>query len=556
MADNQSKLGKFWQELKRRKVVRVVIVYATTAFVLLELVSIIEESLNLPDWFDAMVIVLLAIGFPIAVIFSWVFDVTPKGIEVTQSNDKSIAVLPFKNDSTDSTNVYLINGLMESILNNLAKIEDLRVLSRTSVEKYRNNPKLITEVAKDLNVTYIVEGSGQKVGEEILLTVQLIEAPKDKHLWSEQYKKEANDIIKLQIEVANTIAKEINAIITPREKQQIESIPTENLTAWDLFLRAKSAWAESWITREMSALENVRNYLLKAIELDPKFSTAYAQLGILYYMLGHFSPTPSVDYWREALRIIKKAIELDSNNGIAYSVLGVVQSNWIWDSNAARKSFERAIELTPNEKQIYVDYLFFESRMANCKRIKFNLEKLRKMPEAEFIETEFELYNFKYLTCQGKHDMIVQIAENKKLIPLLLRDHMLISAYLQLNEFEKAMDYAELISAQTDNPIDGLSQKGIIYAVKGDYENAHKVISNLENISNSRYVSPTIFASIYTALNEEEKAVEYLNQALKERDWRIHDIFEHAPFYQRRKEPWLMEIIRKSWIPLSNEELI
>src|SRR5690349_21612355 len=143
--------------------------------------------------------------------------------------EKSIAVLPFKNDSNDSTNVYLINGLMESTLNNLQQIKDLKVISRTSAEKYRNSAKSIPEMAKELNVNYFVEGSGQKIGDRILLNIQLIDGKNDRHLWAKQYRREAKDIFALQQEIAKNIVEEIQAIVTPEEVNRIDKIPTDNL---------------------------------------------------------------------------------------------------------------------------------------------------------------------------------------------------------------------------------------------------------------------------------------------------------------------------------------
>ena len=195
--------------------------------------------------------------------------------------EKSIAVLPFKNDSNDSTNVYIINGLMESILNNLQKIEDLRVISRTSVEKFRNNPKTIPEIARELNVNYFVEGSGQKIGDKIQLNVQLIEASTDKHLWSEQYSREAKDIFKLQKEVAKNIADEIQAIITPEEEERINKVPTDDLVAYDYFLKGLDLLYKG--SRE--SLEEAITYFKKAIEHDNEFARAYADIAIAYYFL-------------------------------------------------------------------------------------------------------------------------------------------------------------------------------------------------------------------------------------------------------------------------------
>jgi len=199
-----------------------------------------------------------------------------------QSIDKkSIAVLPFINDSDDSTNIYIINGLMESILNNLQSIEDLRVISRTSVEKYRNNPKTIKEIAKDLNVNYIVEGSGQKIGDQIFLNIQLIETSTDKHLWAAQYKREAKDIFQLQMEVAKSIAGEIEVIIKPEEEKRINKIPTDDLVAYDYFLKGIDLFYKG--TPE--GLEEAVSYFKKAIEHDNEFARAYADVAIAYFFL-------------------------------------------------------------------------------------------------------------------------------------------------------------------------------------------------------------------------------------------------------------------------------
>lgn len=195
--------------------------------------------------------------------------------------EKSIAVLPFINDSDDSTNVYIINGLMESILNDLQKIEDLRVISRTSTEKFRNNPKIIPEIARELNVKYVVEGSGQKIGDQILLHIQLIEALDDKHLWSRQYKREVKDIFKLQNEIAKDIATEIEAIITPEEEARIDKIPTDDLVAYDYFLKGLDLFYQG----TFEGLEEAITYFRKAIEQDEEFARAYADIAIAYYLL-------------------------------------------------------------------------------------------------------------------------------------------------------------------------------------------------------------------------------------------------------------------------------
>jgi TolB-like protein/AraC-like DNA-binding protein len=221
-----------------------------------------------------------------------------------EAPEKSIAVLPFKNDSNDSTNLYLINGIMESLLDNLQQIEDLRVVSRTSVEKYRNNPRTIAEIARELNVQYVVEGSGQKIGDQILLHVQLIAASDDQRLWSEQYDREAEDIFSLQAEVSRNIAGEIKAIITPEEEERITRPPTNNMAAYDLFLQGLEYLYQE--TRE--GLEKSIPLFKRAIELDREFARAYADLSIAYSLLD----------WAQVEKKFLNEAELNADMALLY----------------------------------------------------------------------------------------------------------------------------------------------------------------------------------------------------------------------------------------------
>ncbi|WP_198416757.1 helix-turn-helix domain-containing protein [Marinilabilia rubra] len=205
----------------------------------------------------------------------------PKKSTVPADIDKSIAVLPFKNESSDSSNLYFVNGLMETTLNNLQKIGDLRVVSRTSVAKYGNTNKAIPEIAEELNVNYIVEGSGQRVENQILLNIQLIEASTDRPVWGEQYSRELGDVFTLQNEVARKITDAIEAVVTPAEMSQIEKIPTENLEAYDYYLKA----LEPYYSRTREGLEQAISLFKKAIENDEQFALAYANIAISYYFL-------------------------------------------------------------------------------------------------------------------------------------------------------------------------------------------------------------------------------------------------------------------------------
>ncbi|WP_274824098.1 helix-turn-helix domain-containing protein [Maribacter polysaccharolyticus] len=258
---------------------------------------------------------------------------------------KSIAVLPFKNDSSDSTNLYFVNGLMQSALNNLQKIEALRVISRTSVEKYRKTEKGIPEIAEELNVDYLVEGSGQRVDNQVLLNIQLIEASTDTPIWAEQYNQEVVDIFTLQNDVAKKIADAIETVVTPAEMEQIDKKPTENLLAYDYYLQA----LDPFYSRTPEGLEKAIPLFEKAIEHDPQFALAYADLAISYYYL---------DIYRKQKRYTDlinnysdKALLYDSKNDVSLISKALYYMH-TEEYRLALPHLEKALEYNPNSADV------------------------------------------------------------------------------------------------------------------------------------------------------------------------------------------------------------
>lgn len=263
-------------------------------------------------------------------------DVTKK-----TSLEKSIAVLPFKNESSDSTNLYFVNGLMEASLGNLQKIEDLRVISRTSVEKYRNSDQNIGEIASELDVNYIVEGSGQKVGDQVMLNIQLIDAITDTRIWGEQFTHEVVDVFAVQKEVAKKIADAIKAKVTPSELERIDKKPTENLIAYDYYLQAQEPFnreTEEGLLQAIPLFE-------KAIEEDPEFALVYADLAIAYYYLDLYKKekkyTETINnYADKALLHDSKLTESLIAKALYYMHIG--------DYRLAVPHLEKALEYNPN----------------------------------------------------------------------------------------------------------------------------------------------------------------------------------------------------------------
>nr|MBX2817740.1 helix-turn-helix domain-containing protein [Saprospiraceae bacterium] len=268
--------------------------------------------------------------------------------------DKSIAVLPFKNESSDSSNLYFVNGLMESTLSNLQKIKDLRVISRSSVEKYRNTAKTIPEMAEELQVGYFVEGSGQKIGDQILLNIQLIEAATDRHLWAEQYNRQVVDVFELQNEVARNIVSSIEVIVTPSELELIEKKPTESLLAYDYYLQA----LDPLKSRTHDGLQKAIGLLEKAIEQDPEFALAHANIAIAYYLLE--MSQKEKQFTEEINSYADKALLYDSKSAesLIAKYFYYIQTK---EYTLALPHLEKAMEYNPNSSfaiQMLADFHF------------------------------------------------------------------------------------------------------------------------------------------------------------------------------------------------------
>src|SRR5213082_477118 len=254
----------FFAELKRRNVYRVAIAYAVVAWLLMQVASQIFPFFEIPSWAVRLVVLLLILGFPIALVLAWAFDLTPEGLKRTEWADrrpsrssrnkagrqtksvkvpaKSIAVMPFENRSEDKANAYFADGIQDEILTLLSKIADLKVISRTSTQQYQGTPRNMREIAKQLGVATILEGSVQKAADQVRVNVQLVNAQTDCHLWAETYDRRLTDIFGVESEIAETIADTLQAKLTGSEKKQMSKKTTQNPEAYELYLRGRFFW--------------------------------------------------------------------------------------------------------------------------------------------------------------------------------------------------------------------------------------------------------------------------------------------------------------------------
>lgn len=378
----------FLGEIKRRKFFQVAAVYAMVAWLLVQVITSIEAPLNLPDWADTLVIILLAIGFPITLIISWAFNLTPEGLVREGSGEaptsgqgrgieyvliglvvialgwlvyrvefdsggaggvqregvlpNSVAVLPFENLSPDPHNAYFAAGIHESTLNQLAKIHGLIVVSRTSVMQYEDNRPPIPEIAEALNVATVMEGSVRYANGRVLITAQLIDGQSDAHLWSDEYNRDLADVFAVQAEVAQHIATAMQVQLLPEEQARIANRPTASTEAYQHYLHALSLPPTAIFPEYLSAtVESLK----QAIAADPDFAEAYAKLAWVYYN----SPDRHL-----AVDNARRAIELDPTLGLAYHVIGMRDRYYYSRQAVARANFERAVDLSPNDPRTMI----------------------------------------------------------------------------------------------------------------------------------------------------------------------------------------------------------
>jgi TolB-like protein/Flp pilus assembly protein TadD len=400
-------MSGFFEEVKRRKVYRVAAAYIIAAGGIIQLASAAFPAWELPNWALRFVIVLLLVGFPIALILGWAFDVTPQGVRATPAPrthrrrnvimlvatgviisaaagffllprvsahkiDKSIAVLPFENLSDEKENAYFADGIQDDVLTNLSKIGDLKVISRTSVMPYRGKASNLREIGKALGVGTILEGSVRRVGNRVRVNVQLINAANDEHMWAEDYDRDLTDVFAIQTDLAQQIVRELQAKLSPTEKAQIERRPTGNSEAYLAFMQGQEICHRP--DRFRSNTEKAEQLFEKATKLDPNFAGAFAALAWVHDWIYHdFDPTPARK--EKARAAAQEALRLQPTLPEAHLALGFYHYYCERDYQAALDEFAIAKQSLPNSADVYMAIGAIERRQGKWKESTANLER-------------------------------------------------------------------------------------------------------------------------------------------------------------------------------------
>ncbi len=509
-------LTKFFGELKRRNVYKVAVAYAVAGWALSQGIAQVFPVFDIPNWAIRLMVLLIIIGLPIALVLAWMFELTPQGIKRTETADampeatrkkkyawiyiaviggvisvalfflgrytvgnkttaastdgisnKSIAVLPFENRSEDKANAYFADGIQDEILTRLSKIADLKVISRTSTEHYKSAPQDLPEIAKQLGVAHILEGSVQKSSDAVRVNVQLIKAANDSHLWADTFDRKLTDIFSVESEVAKAIAEQLRAKFTGQEEQVIAAKPTDNPEAYDAYLRGLA-----YTLRTANTPANVlgaQKYLREAVRLDRKFALSWALLSYVEAR-GYRTTTlqPTIALRDDARQAAETALTLQPNLGEAVLAKGFYHYACLKDYDTAVRYFEQARQLLPNSSRIPEFLAYVERRRGQWNR-----------SESYFNEAErLDPRNVELLT-----------------------QHAL--SYMMLRRFPEALRKFDQVLNITPDDVDTLALKAIIAQAEGDLPQAAALLAPLHPNAND---SAALETQVYQAILERRPA--------------------------------------------------
>jgi TolB-like protein/Tfp pilus assembly protein PilF len=581
---------QFFAELKRRNVYKVAVAYAVVAWLLMQVASQIFPFFEIPNWAVRLVVLLLVIGFPVALILAWAFELTPEGIkraedvDLTKSttprssykllwitavvaivaaalfvggrfnlfhskpspttgaaSDKSIAVLPFDNLSHDPDNAYFADGIQEEILTRLSKIADLKVISRTSTQHFKSSPDNLPQIARQLGVANILEGSVQKVADQVRVNVQLINAESDAHLWAESFDRQLTDVFHIESEIAKTIADTLQAKLTGSEKRAIAAQPTENSEAHEFYLKGRYFWNK----RTANDLKTAITYFQKAIDKDPNYALAYAGLADSYGLLPDFSAGSPQESFPPARTAATQAIKLDDTLAEAHTSLAHVLYLYDLDFDGSTREFRRAIALNPNYATAHhwlgVGPLTqsgrFDDAIAECKRA-VELDPLSLINNADLGNT--------YSSARRYDEAIEQLRKTLEMDPGFYYAHWVLGlAFEAKGALDAAIEEYQKARALNDDP-QVLALLGHAYASSGNKTEAVKILKQLKELSKERYVSAYSLAIVYLGLGDKEEALRWLEKSYQDRAGYDIATIKVDPFLDPlRGDPRFEELVTK-----------
>jgi TolB-like protein/Flp pilus assembly protein TadD len=561
MKEERSSFSALLAELRRRRVYRVAVVYAVVAFVIWQAAEIAFPALNLPPWTLTFVVVLTLLGFPIALVLAWAFDITPEGVKRTApgagaaplstrrggaivaaaglavvalvvaagwlllreeggaSADRTmLVVLPLENLGA-ADDEYFADGVSEEIHSKLSAVSALGVIGRTSARQYKNTDKTISEIGDELGVDFIVDGAvrlqHQQGSRVVRVNTELIRVLDARSIWSNTYEALLEDIFRVQTDIALHVAEALEVTLLQPERRSLTARLTENLQAYDYYLLGRQYLAQ-W---ELGAIEQAIQYFRRAVEADSSYARGYAGLAYAYAVLGGFGGVHPNDSWPYARVAAEKALALDEGLAEAHTAMAVEAMSHRYEWRAAREEFERALELNPSSVDALVWYAMLEGGIWG--QFDRAMELLVRAERLDPRSREVS-YNIGWpLLWAGRQEEAVAAFESLVASePEYYGGHEgLAIALMAQGRYEEALAAAQTTMAVGDPNYDpAIGLLGYLFGRLGRRADALKQLERLDELAaRGRYVSPVSRAHVYAGLDEPDEAFAWLEKGYEER---------------------------------------
>ena len=558
------RIDNFFAELRRRNVYKVAVAYIIAGWAFSQGIAQVFPVFDVPNWLIRSVVLLIIIGLPIALVLAWTFEITPQGIKRTETADampgsarpkkyvwiyvvvigvaisiglfflgrytarntasaarteaatlpqKSIAVLPFESLSEDKNNAYFAEGVQDEILTRLAKVADLKVISRSSTQRFKSAPSDLREIARQLGVMHIVEGSVQKANDQVRVNVQLVNAMNDTHLWAEIYDRKLTDIFAVESEIAKAIADTLQAKLTGSEQRALAARPTDDSEAYQLYLQGRFFWNK----RTTEGIRKSIDYFNQAITKDPNYALAYAALGQSYVILPAYDGGAPKDCFPQGEIFAKKALALDPGSSEALAVIASAKALYQFDFEGAYRDYEKGVQLHPNDATTH--HWFANDVLANLGDYERELAEMRRALELDPLSSILHNNTGNAFVHNGRFDEA--IAEYRKAVELDSTFYLALWNHGLLLELQgkipEAIAQYEKAGAITNDPTP-LGMLGHIYGTTGRKDEARKILEKLKKMRAERYIAAYPLAIVALGLEEKEEALKWLDQAYQDRD--------------------------------------
>lgn len=558
--------NNFFAELKRRNVYKVAVAYAVVGWLVMQVAATVVPALHLPDVVTSAVVVVTLLGFPIALVIAWAFEMTPQGIKRTEDispnetipqwsrrkfvafitvvaliavgffvfrlgqphpasssspatmaptaaaaiPDKSIAVLPFDNLSDEKANAYFAEGIQDEILTRLAKIADLKVISRTSTQHFKSSPDDLTQIARQLGVAHILEGSVQKANDQVRVNVQLINAATGAHLWADSYDRNLVDIFAVESEIARMVAETLQAKLTGSAEHVLASRPTDDPEAHQLYLKGRYFWNQ----RTEAGMKEAIRYFQQAIDKDPAYALAYAGLADGYALMPVYGRNSPKEDIHRSLAAARHALELDDTLAEAHTSL----ANALVDDlqfSAADREFAQAIALNPSYATAH--QWFSESLQAQG-RFEEGFAEIKKAYDLDPLSLIINCVLGSSLSLVGHHDeALLQLHRTLEMDPnFSIAQFMLGQVLEDKGKLQDAAAAYEIAKDALPSPV-RLAMVACLDVRLGKTAEAKKILADLTSRAQQGYVASYPLALIEAALGDRESALRLLEQACDER---------------------------------------